>query len=217
MSGVVKLDAIKSLVATIAAGVPELADRQDTSGNPVHPIKVVQVPPDQKLKFPSLAIVPARFRFEPNQERVHAEPTAETAVINVGRWVCTMQFRLGCATFNDRYVLEEKLSSLFMAREDAPGVMLTQVVEPALGDFTAAWELDDSEWEDEMAFSSQNWAMLVFTGVIPVLVTRPGIYPIDTLRVGFTHDFETAFADNFTTHGNLKVVQVAADGTITTV
>lgn len=216
MSGVVKLDAITSLVATIAAGVPELKERLDATGHPVKPIKVVQVPPDQKLLFPSLAIIPARFRFEPNQESVHSEPTPESVVINVGRWVATMQFRLACATLHERYRLEQKLGDLFMQREDAPGVLMTDVADGALGDYHAAWELDDSDWSDEMAFSSQYWAVLTFNGVIPALVTRPGVYPIDTLKLGLTTDFEMAVtAGTFTTRGNLRVVAVAADGTIT--
>lgn len=215
MNGVVKLTAIETLVDIIHTGVPEL--KPYPSGDGIwDPVKVVQVPPDQRIKFPCLAIVPSTFRFESAQERIHAEPDLTSAVFNVGRWIGTMQFRIGAATPAERYRLEEKVAALFMQREGAPGLLMTEAADLMMGDYMASWELDDAEWDDDLAFSSQHWAVTTFTGTIPALVTRTGMYMINTLKIGLTQDFEAAFtAATFTTSRNLRVVQVAEDGTIT--
>lgn len=216
MNGVVKLTAIQTLVDAIHAGVPELRPYVETSGRIWDPVKVVKVPPEQMIKFPTLAIVPAKFRLETAQERIHSEPDLTIAVFNVGRWYCTMQFRLACATPAEQYRLEQKLADLFMQREGAPGLLMTEAVDPTLGDYLASWELDDAEWIDDKAFSDQHWAVTTFSGTIPALVSRAGQYMINALKIGITQDFEAAFtAETFTTARNLRVVQVAADGTIT--
>lgn len=216
MNGVVKLTAIETLVDVIHTGVPELKPYVESGGRIWDPVKVVQVPPDQKVKFPCLAIVPSKFHLETAQERIHSEPDPTIAVFNVGRWYCTMQFRLACATPAEQYRLEQKLADLFMQREGAAGLLMTEAADPMLGDYLAAWELDDAEWNDDMAFSSQHWAVTTFTGAIPALVTRTGMYMINTLKLGLTQGFEAAFtAATFTTSRNLRVVQVAEDGTIT--
>ena len=216
IEGVVKLTAIETLVDVVHTGVPELKPYVEAGGRVWDPVKVVQVPPDQKIKLPCLAIVPSRFRFESAQERIHSEPDPTTAVFSVGRWTCTMQFRVGAATLAERYRLEQKVADLFMQREGAAGLLMTEAADPMLGDYLASWELDDAEWDDDMAFSSQHWGVTTFTGTIPALVTRTGQYMISTLKTGLTQDFEAAFtAATFTTSRNLRVVQVASDGTIT--
>lgn len=216
MDGVVKLTAIETLVDIIHTGVPELKPYPEAGGRIWDPVKVVKVPPDQRVKFPCLAIVPSKFRFESKQERIHSEPDLTTAVFDVGTWSCTMQFRIGCATPAERFKMEQKVGDLFMQREGAPGLLMTEAVDPMLGDYMASWELDGTEWDDDLAFSSQHWAVTTFTGTIPALVTRSGQYMINTLKIGLTHDFEAAFtAATFTTSRNLRVVQVDEDGIIT--
>src|SRR5512141_1557987 len=175
MDGVVKLTAIETLVGVIHAGVPELKPYTEASGRIWDPVKVIQVPPDQKIKLPCLAIVPSKFRFDSIQERIHSEPDLTTAVFDVGTWSCTMQFRVGCATPAERYKIEQKVADLFMQREGAAGLLMTEAADPMLGDYLASWELDDAEWNDDKAFSNQHWAVTTFTGTIPALVTRTGM------------------------------------------
>lgn len=219
MEGVVKLTAVQTLVDAVRDFAPELRpyDVASPSGpRTVDPIKVVQVPPDQRVGFPCLAIIPTRWRLETMQERIESEPDDTSAVFKVGAWSCRMQFRIGCATLAERYKLEQKVGDLFLQRENAAGTLLTQATDPTLGNYTAAWELDDAEWEDDKAFTNQHWAVTTFAGTVPCLVLRAGMYMINTLKLGLTHDFKAAFtAANFTTSDNLRVVQVAEDGTIT--
>ena len=213
MRAVVRLEALKTLGAIIEAAIPELRDH----------VEIVQVPPEQKLTFPSLAIVGTKFRYVPFQEDVAVDadgaavkPDESTLVVSLGCWETTVQLRLACATLADRYALQESLFELWMQREGAPGVLCTTVTAcPALGSILAAWTLDDSDWTDDMAFSSQHWAVLEVSGVIPVLVTRRGVYTVDELLLGLTRDFSIPVtAAGFKT---MPVVEINADGTVTPV
>lgn len=205
--GIVKLEAFRSLKAHIEAAIPELRDK----------VVTVQTPPDQHLKFPSLAIVAGgSFRHSFAQEDIVALPTNHSAVVCVGAWETTVQLRLACATEFSRFDYEERLSDLFFQREDSPGLILTQVTAcPQLGDILASWDLGNSSWDEEYAFSAQEWAVLTIQATIPALALREGVYTIDDLRLGLTGDFSIATTSAaFDTLPNL--VQVNEDGTITT-
>ena len=218
MRAVVRLEALKSLKDVIAAGIPEL--RVTAKGR--DPIAIVQVPPEQKLVFPSLALVGTKFRYVPFQEAEATdadgdtiEPDAQSLVVSLGCWETTVQLRLACATLADRYALEESLTELWMQREGAPGVLCTTVTScPLLGNILASWTLDDSDWADDMAFSSQHWAVAEVSGVIPVLVTRRGVYSLNELRLGLTHDFTIPKTSaGFDTV--VPVVKINENGTVT--
>ena len=145
------------------------------------------------------------------------EPDAQSLVVSLGCWETTVQLRLACATLADRYALEESLTERWMQREGAPGVLCTTVTTcPLLGDVLASWTLDDSDWTDDMAFSSQHWAVAEVSGVIPVLVTRRGVYSLNELRLGLTNDFtipETSAGFDTV----VPVVKINEDGTVTRV
>ena len=65
-----------------------------------------------------------------------------------------------------------------------------------------------------MAFSSQHWAVAEVSGVIPVLVTRRGVYSLNELRLGLTHDFTIPKTSaGFDTV--VPVVKINQDGTLT--
>ena len=212
MRAVVRLEALKSLGAAIELGISELRDH----------VEIVQVPPEQKLTFPSLALVGSKYRYTPFQEAEATDDTGDTIepdesslVVSLGCWETTVQMRLACATLADRYALEESLTELWMQREGAPGVLCTTVTAcPLLGNVLASWTLNDSDWTDDMAFSSQHWAVAEIEGVIPVLVTRRGVYSLDELRLGLTNDFTIpATSAGFDTV--VPVVKINENGTVT--
>jgi hypothetical protein len=212
MRAVVRLEAFKSLIATIEAAIPELRGH----------IELVQVPPEQHLTFPSLAIVAgSHFRYDQSQEDEARDdegnaiqPDASSLVANLGAWETTVQFELACATLADRYAYEETLTELFNQRQGARGVLLTTVTScPALGHILASWTLNDTGWKDDKAFSSQHWAVLEVDGTIPVLVTRRGTYTFEELRLGLTRDLSIpATPAGFS---SVPVVEINADGTVT--
>ena len=211
MIAVVRLEALNALKATIEAAVSELRGH----------VEIVQVPPDQHLTFPALAIVGTKFRYVPFQEDEARDdngnailPDATSLVVNLGCWETTVQLRLATTTLAERYALQETLTELFLQREGAPGILCTTVTAcPALGHILASWALNDGEWEDDKAFSSQHWAVLDVDGTIPVLVTRRGVYTLDDLRLGITQDFSTPKTSaGFDT---VPVVKINEDGSIT--
>ena len=211
MRAVVRLEALTGLGAYIEAAIPELRGH----------IEIVQVPPEQPMTFPSLAIVGSRFRYSNSQEdeardedEVAIQPDGTSLVVNLGAWETTVQLRLACATIADRFALQESLTELFLQREGAPGVLCTTVTAcPALGNILATWTLNDSEWEDDKAFSSQHWAVLDIDGTIPVLVTRRGIYSLDDLRLGMSHDF--TLPRTSAAFDTIPVVKINEDGSVT--
>lgn len=208
MSGVVKLEAFNALAAAIEAHAPELRNH----------VEVVQVPPDHKLSFPSLAIVPGKLSHHFAQEGVVAQPTNHSAVVCVGSWEGSLQLRLACATPASRFRLEEALTGtegLFFREEDRPGILLTQVTAcPQLGNILAAWDLDDSSWDEEYAFSSQEWSVINLRTVIPALALRDGVYTVNELRFGVTKDFSTP-ETSAAFDAMPGIVRVNEDGTIT--
>jgi hypothetical protein len=85
---------------------------------------------------------------------------------------------------------------------------------PQLGDIVAAWELGDTDWDEEMAFSSQFWSVLTLDATIPALAIREGVYTINELRFGLTAEFSTpntSEAFDRLPH----VVRINEDGTVT--
>jgi hypothetical protein len=215
MSEVIRLDALEALHARIETSIPDLAQYRTPGGAMRSRISVSQTPPDRKAPLPSMAIVPSRFRLETNQESIHSEPDPDTAVINCGRWRTSVQLRLVATNAPERERLEELVTALFFAREDAPGVLLTRVADAERGDWTASWTIDDGEWNDEAVMGSALWSVLTVDATIPLLVRRAGIFTIDQLLVGITSNFTAAVAaDPFTSRPGLAVYQVASDGSI---
>jgi hypothetical protein len=204
---IVRLEALRLLGAQIAAGVPELAEN----------VRIVQVPPEQALKFPELVVIGSHFRRVNEQESDHEKPTSSTLCVCVGHWDVTVQLRLAHATKGQRDELSEEITQCFDQRPGAPGVLVSRVVAcPDVGPFYASWDLDNADWDDEMAFSSQYWSTCTLTGWIPALVTRQGVYNLDHLYLGLTNDFSVpATSSGFESLPG--IVEIAADGTITSV
>lgn len=205
---VLKLEALRALQASILAAVPDLAGH----------IYVGQVPPNVKLCDPTLVVHAVRWRYQPQQEVEHLASEASTTVVfNVGRHIATVQLRLYTSTPAKRYEYQELISNVFLGTEGHPGVLLTTVTAyPALGNYLAAWELQEEEWEDEKVFDSQYWGITVLNGIIPALVTRANVYTIDELRLGLTADFETVFTGStFESSTSVEVVKINEDGTLT--
>lgn len=206
MGSVIKLEALRGLESAIVAGIPALA------GNTT----IVQEPPDQKVRFPSLAIIPAgspRFRF--CYDQVHSRPTSSSIVAQVGTWEGSLQIRLAHANMHKRYEIQQEIENLFLQREGAPGVLLTTITTvDNIADFLVSWDMDDGGWEEEFAFSSQEWAVTTLDYVIPALVRREGVFSIEDLRLGVTTDFNVP-ATSVAFDGLAHKYRINDDGTVT--
>ena len=205
---IVRLEALRCLAKQIEAFVPELV------GN----TRVLQVPPEQALQMPELVVLGSSFKLSHDtQESEQSQPTNSTLCAQVATWDVTVQLRLAHATPGQQKELEEKIVQAFFQRPGAPGVLVSQVVTSTdVGPFFASWDLDDSSWDTEMAFSSQWWTTCTLTGQVPALAIRQGVYSLNELQFGLTRDFSVpATSTGFATISNL--VDVNADGTVTPV
>lgn len=204
---IVRLEALRLLGDQIARGVPELAEN----------VRIVQVPPEQAVKFPELVAIGSNYRRINEKSDEHSRPTDSTLCMCVGHWEVTVQLRLAHATKGQRDELSEKITQCFDQREGAPGVLVSRVVTCLdVGPFYASWDMDNASWDDEMAFSSQYWSTTTLTGWIPALVIRDGIYNLDHLQLGLTRDFSIpATSAGFETIP--RIVEINPDGTVTPV
>jgi hypothetical protein len=206
---IVRLEALRELEKLIVCAIPELKGK----------VCVGQQGAGHDLAFPHLTLDPTKMRYVPDQADESAEPAPNTVVMNVGRHEGILQIRIGAASLFQRYELEQKVIDLFLETPLHPGIIFSQVTScPTLGQFTAAWELDEDEWQDMAAFSNQFYSMITCLAIIPALVTRREAYTIKQLQLGLTHDFNTAFDEvSFNDDPPVEVVQINQDGSITAV
>lgn len=210
---IIRLECLRELERRIKQAIPELETH----------VLIGHALPGKTMCFPALVIDAVRFRFEADQDWEVFEPTPDKLVENVGRHVATVQLRLAVATAGERYDYQDKLTNLFLSTPGHAGILLTRVTAcEALGAFVAAWEMDDDEWQDEKVFDSVFWDVMTLTGQIPALVTREGVFRIDDLRLGLTHEFadgdsdDTIFtADTMDDSPAAEVVRINEDGTFT--
>src|ERR1041385_5148597 len=95
---VVRLEALRALECAITQAVPELAGR-------ICPWPGL---PNHNLMFPSLAIVPVRWRYMPDQAWAGFSPSPSSVVMNVGKHEALIQLRLVDATPAGRAPIEER-------------------------------------------------------------------------------------------------------------
>lgn len=203
---VLRIRALEVLAECIAEEVPELAGH----------ICAGPAEPNHKLEFPSLAIIPVRYFYQPEQAKEWRCPTHSDLVIEVGKHEARVVLRLGAATHRERVIIEQKVLDVFLSQPLRPGVIVNQVAD--CFDAVVAWELEDEEWEDERAFDQKWYSDINVLGQIPALVCRPGSYTIEQLQLGVTDDFGTVFNQNtFNTSADVEVVEINQDGSIAAV
>lgn len=169
------------------------------------------VPPQHKLKFPSLGIVPVRWKYNPHQAVMTQARTPEGVVNNLGHHEALIQLRLVGSNPIQRADYEEKIINAFTDEENLrPGVLICEVDSIAeLGTWRAAWTLEEEEWQDERAFDNEFWSIISLTGVLPWLRWRAAP-DIRDLRLGSATSPSQAFDDPGVTR-----IRVNADGTVT--
>jgi hypothetical protein len=173
----------------------------------------------KKLGFPSLAIIPVKFRFFPDQaaeiyqltgRSVEGHPPG-TVLLNVGRHEGTIQLRLGATTARQRAELEEAVLQVFLERPGSPGVLVTPI--PQCHNAIVAWELDTDEWENERAFDKKWYSIMTVAAQLPAFVTRGSVHTIEELRLTLTDDLSSDITS--VPADQQETVAIAEDGTLT--
>lgn len=203
---IVKLDALNALAAAIATAVPALAGKV-----------VVQQAVSSKIEsWPNLSIsLAGKMEFNPADRLLQQDLGNNVVVWNVGAHEGPLQMRLVATSSRERMDLEQQVIDFAMARDLGPGVIVVPVVSAAVINWTAAFEYEDSQWQDVRAIEREYDAVLTFNAVIPALVTQSPVYDINKLFLGLTDDMtSTVTAQSFTTDPSIAVVSINQDGTL---
>ena len=207
---IIRLEALTALKVAIECAVPELKGQ----------ICVGQPFANRDQSFPAVSLYPVKWTYHPEQAEDRPGGGAQDrAVVAVGRHQSIIQIRIGAATPHKRDELEQKVLDLFLNTQLHPGVLLTPVLKcKALGEFLAAWELDEDEWDDDKAFDNQAWSQITCLGIIPALTTYGNAPTISEIQLGLTHEFGTTVTPaTFNTDPTIEIVEVNEDGSITPV
>lgn len=223
----IKINALQRLAEVIAREVKTLRGQ----------ICVGPATRDHKLKFPSLAIVPTRFSFQPDQadenDHVRNEVRSfgpQTAVFEVGTWEGVIELRLGEKTPFKRYELEHCLEQVFLGNADGtapdawdyagtdymrPGVILIDV--PECDNARCAFEMEDDTWENERVFANEWYSVMRITARIPALVRAKCVPDISQMVLSLTQDLETIIdtPDDADALDDIETVDVDEEGNIT--
>ena len=222
---IIKLRALERLASIIECEIPSLRCAISAGHASKH----------QKQRFPSVSLSPTRFSFYPDQA-TNQDPVTKldmtdgpkVSVFNVGRWVGVIDVRVGAKTAYQRYELEHKLEQIFLgeatgvdaSRPDAgacnrPGVLLADIPECHFA--RVAFELESDSWDNEMVFSNEWFSVLRVRAQIPALICKGPIHTIETLKLCLTEDLDTVVTSTATLPTDTETVQIADDGTITTI
>lgn len=207
---VVKIDALKSLAAAIAAGVPAFADATK--------IAIQQAPSAVIETFPNVSIIaPARWQYEPAQRLFSQDLGGGAVVWNIGAHEAPIQIRITAPTTLDRGTLEQQMINLLTSREGSPGVLPISIVSSDLVRWLAAFEYEDSLWDDTRAQEREYESVITCNAIVPALAVTTGVNEIDTLILGLTENMIGSFAPTAFVKPpppGLELVTINQDGSI---
>lgn len=204
---VIRLCALEALAEYIVEQIPELDGKV-----------CVGVPPNtHDQSYPALTINAVRWTWQPGEVEELDLDTPGMSVRRVGHHEGMIQLRVLASTVGERDELASRVVDAFLGFEDEdgnihPGTIITRVTECGLVPWTACFDLDRDEWINLRAFESKYEALIEVEGSIPALVTKAGVYKIETLLVGLTHDFTTVFSADTMAAPAVEVVQINEDG-----
>jgi hypothetical protein len=197
---VLRTHALDRLICAIEEAVPDLEGKICKMGEP------------QKARvWPTLQVLPVRFKYFPMQEHFHADISRSKAIFDVGRHEGTVQLRLGATTSSERYRLEDAIIDLFVSQEGRPGILLTEIDD--CHDAVVAWELDDDEWDNEKVFTKEYFSILTVRVQIPTLVYRDSVYTIEEIRLSLTEDLQTEYSS--LPDSSIETLGIDEDGNLT--
>lgn len=166
----------------------------------------------KRLSFPHLSVRAIRFRYFPDQPSDYCHIGASAGVFYVGRVEGTIQLRLGAQTANRRYALEQELlEKVFWADLEHPGIVLFTI--PDCHDAQAAFELDETLWDDEKAFDKKWYSVATAELQLPALVTKGSVHTIEEIRLTLAEDLTSSASE--IPDGSMETVSIDENGNLT--
>lgn len=209
MSGIVRIEALRTLGALFEARIPELAGHVCVGVSSEHE------------EVPNLSIQPTQWTYDPQQADEHTSLPGNVLVWNVGEHAAACVISIVTATPGQRWELEQKVLDVFLGSVHPltgyhmPGVVCLPVTQcPQLGEWSAAYELDSDEWGDALALDRRYESRISITAHIPALVIETPVYTIEQLFLGVTEDMTTTFTPATAIPPAVELVTINEDGTI---
>ena len=202
-----KYQACSVLAAYIAAHIPAFAGGK---------ARAAHAEPEDDAQYPSVVVLPRRFSFQPFQEdEVHAPELGTERVVEVGAFEGAVDLRLYALSGPQRDEYEDKLTALFLERDDSPGVLVVTCpavtiagsvsppTEVSTYDAPVAFTLDDTEWNEEKVFDKRHYTYLTLGLNLPALLLQH-VYTIEEYVLAINHDLASDVPD--------EQVQITEDG-----
>jgi hypothetical protein len=211
----IKQAAMQVLAATIGGYLATVPDGAPLAGR----IFVEPAEQGDAAAFPSLRLLPGRFRFERHQDSVEEQLTPQLQLVKCGELVGTMMLRVSETHVVPRERLEQIVRSAFFQEEEVQGRILGTLPPLTLGgvmttsEATIAFDLDTEDWDDERVFAERLYADLAVEATFPVLVVRSGEQLTDLVvlvQAAIGADLSQDIPDALS-----REIQVLEDGTVT--
>lgn len=183
-------------------------------------IHSVLAEPEEINAYPCAVISASQssLAFHPEQERSELETGDDSEVVCVGNWTGTFEVRIHETTPAGRDALEARVTELFLEREGAPGTLVLEsppLVVQGVGTLyraPIAYDIVESEWREELAFSKKRFAFIDVEVVLPALMHRQDRPRIQQLILAVSNDLDAVITDPSVTQ-----YEVSEDGDLTQV
>ena len=148
-------------------------------------------------------------------EAVSGTQIGTERVVEVGAFEGAVDLRLYALSGPQRDEYEDKLTALFLERDDSPGVLVVTCpavtiagsvsppTEVSTYDAPVAFTLDDTEWNEEKVFDKRHYTYLTLGLNLPALLLQH-VYTIEEYVLAINHDLASDVPD--------EQVQITEDG-----
>jgi hypothetical protein len=169
-----RLEGIRWLAEYLQEQIPALDGR----------VCEVQGEPGHQMSYPSLAITPVNFTYQPGQASFEYARYADRVVLDVGDYEGLLQLRLTTATLGQRYTLEEEILKALLETPLAPGTLTGQVTTcEEYGPFYVSFELNETDWDDRFAADRKYQSVITVNMSAPALTVRLEAYEVTELQL----------------------------------
>lgn len=191
-----------AIAAYFAANVTGLTGR----------VSAVQAGPEKTQEFPSVALLPNTFDFQPFEpDEVYWDAVTDDGkvLINVGEFDGIYELQLYAKSVPEREIYEQRIMDLMLSTPGAPGTLYVTLPALLVGGYQSLYapeikvRLDSEEWREEFSFESRRYSFLDLEISFPALVARDA-YTIESLQSAITNDLESDTPDD--------IVEVQEDG-----
>lgn len=172
-----------AIASYLASNVTGLADR----------VSAVQEGPEKIAEFPSVALLPSTFVFNPSDyDEVYNNDDAGDLplVIDVGEFEGLLELQLYAKSKPERELYEQRIMDLFLSQEGSPGTLFITLPTLTINGVVTLYEpeikvrLDNEEWNEEMSFEAKRYSFLDLQVAFPALTSRD-VPTIEDLQVVF--------------------------------